>query len=65
MELTSPGNLARGGWTRTTYKVGDKVVIELSPLRNGTKGGAFKKGTQVVGGQVMTSSLQQAKPGLD
>jgi hypothetical protein len=65
MELTSPGNLARGGWTRTTYKAGDKVVVELSPLRTGAKGGAFKKGTQVATGQVMTSNLQQPKPGLD
>ena len=46
MEMTSPGNLTRvSNWTRNSAKVGDKVVVAFSPLRNGKKGGALKKMT--------------------
>ncbi len=41
VELTSPGNLGRLGWTRTTLKPGDKVSIDLHPLRDGGHGGGF------------------------
>src|SRR5215510_23793 len=35
LEMTSPGNLVRaGGWTRTAVKRGDKVIVEMSPLRD-------------------------------
>jgi hypothetical protein len=43
LEMTSPGNLVRAGWTRTAVKPGDKVTVDFSPLRNGQKGGALKK----------------------
>jgi hypothetical protein len=41
-ELTSPGNLARLGWPKTAVKVGDKVTVDLHPLRDGKKGGWLK-----------------------
>src|ERR1043166_5364749 len=41
VELTSPGNLTRLGWTRKSLKKGDKVLVEINPLRNGQKGGGF------------------------
>src|SRR5471030_1005871 len=47
IELTSPGNLVRSGWTRTVVKPGDKVTAEVHQLRDGTKGGALKKITLV------------------
>src|SRR5271170_8355663 len=45
METTSPGNLMRvSGWARNSVKVGDKVVIEMAPLRDPEKhGGLMKK----------------------
>ena len=39
LEATSPGNLLRAGWTRTSIKVGDRVSIVVAPLRDGTHGG--------------------------
>ncbi len=41
IELNSPNNLIRQGWTRTALKPGDKVTVILNPLRNGTPGGLF------------------------
>jgi hypothetical protein len=39
LEATSPGNLQRFGWTRTSLKVGDRVSVVVAPLRDGTHGG--------------------------
>ncbi len=41
VELNSPNNLKRQGWKSTALKVGDKVILVLNPLRDGTKGGLF------------------------
>ena len=45
IELTSPGNLVRLGWSKTSVKAGDKVTVDLNPLRNGKRGGWLKKVT--------------------
>jgi len=68
LEMTSPGNLVRaGGWSRSAVKPGDKVVIEMSPLRDTDKhGGALKKLTLVDTGQVFTANIRaQEMPGLE
>jgi len=57
IELTSPGNLTRMGWTRHALNVGDKVNVEINPLRDGQHGGSLKKVTVLATGQVLTSSL--------
>ena len=58
MEMTSPGNLTRvSNWTRNSAKVGDKVVVAFSPLRNGKKGGALKKMT-LENGRVLTTDIR-------
>ena len=63
IELTSPGNLLRMGWTRHALKAGDKVDVEISPLRDGRHGGSLRKITLLDTGQVLTSSLiSPAKP---
>jgi hypothetical protein len=65
MELTSPGNLTRGGWTRHSFKPGDRVELVFNPLRDGKHGGAFDKATFLDTGQVISSDLRAAeKPGL-
>ena len=62
-ELTSPGNLTRTGWTKRTLKPGDKVEVDISPLRDGGKGGGFRKVLVVETGQVLTSDLRaQGRP---
>jgi hypothetical protein len=65
MELTSPGNLTRGGWTRRSFKPGDRIELVFNPLRDGRHGGAFDKATILATGQVISSDLRAAeKPGL-
>jgi hypothetical protein len=59
LEMTSPGNLVRaGGWSRNAIKPGDKVSVDLSPLRDGRKGGALKKITLVDTGQFYTADIR-------
>lgn len=57
VELTSPGNLTRLGWTRKSLSPGDKVAVEVNPLRDGQKGGGFRKLTLVSTGQVLVARL--------
>jgi hypothetical protein len=66
MELTSPGNLTRGGWTRHSFKPGDRIELAFNPLRDGKHGGAFDKATILETGQVISSDLRAAeKPGIE
>jgi hypothetical protein len=39
--MTSPNNLIQQGFKRTSMKQGDKVVMQIHPLRSGSKGGSF------------------------
>lgn len=57
VELTSPGNLTRLGWSRKSLKPGDKVLVEINPLRNGGHGGGFRKATVIDTGQVLQARL--------
>ncbi len=56
VELTSPGNLTRMGWSKRTVQPGDHVVLEISPLKSGDHGGGFRKLTLDTG-QVITTNL--------
>ncbi|HEX5658195.1 MAG TPA: DUF6152 family protein [Polyangiales bacterium] len=49
---TSPGNLARTGWSKHTLKAGDKIDVEVNPLRDGQHSGSFKKATLLDTGEV-------------
>jgi hypothetical protein len=54
IEGSSPNNLARFGWKRTSIKAGDRVQAVVHPLKDGTIGGSLVKITvngQVVGSQ--------------
>src|SRR3954470_9000873 len=53
---TSPGNLKRMGWSKHSLKGGDKVLVELNPLRDGKHGGSFKKATLTATGQVLLAN---------
>jgi hypothetical protein len=39
LEGMSPNYLARNGWTKRTLKPGDKIVVQVHPLKDGRKGG--------------------------
>jgi uncharacterized protein DUF6152 len=41
IELASVGQQARIGWTPTIVKAGDKVAVQINPLRDGTRGGTL------------------------
>ena len=41
IEMGSPGGMARNGWRHDTVIPGDKIVVEIHPLRDGTYGGQF------------------------
>ena len=49
IELTSPGNLIRSGWSRNTVKPGDKVTANVHPLRDGALGGSIMSVTAADG----------------
>jgi len=53
---TSPGNLTRMNWTKRSLKPGDRVSIDINPLRDGRHGGSLKKVTLLATGQVLTTS---------
>ncbi len=59
IELTSPGNLTRIGWTRTSLKPGDAVELQILPLRDGQQGGAFKAAKLLATGQVLDANWVQ------
>ena len=41
IEGMSPNFLGRRGWSKNTLKAGDKVTLDIHPLRNGEHGGTF------------------------
>lgn len=57
VELTSPGNLTRLGWSRKSLVPGEKVEIEVNPLRDGGLGGGFRKATILATGEVLQARL--------
>jgi hypothetical protein len=49
IEMGSPFELLRVGWTSSTVKAGDKVSIQIHPVKDGSKGGGFVSGTDAAG----------------
>jgi hypothetical protein len=41
IELNSPNNLRRQGWSRNSLHPGDRVTLRMAPLRSGEPGGLF------------------------
>jgi Family of unknown function (DUF6152) len=58
---TSPGNLSRMGWTKTSLVAGAHVVVEINPLRDGRHGGSFKKAT-LNDGTVLVAIMKDEPP---
>lgn len=45
IEGSSVNTLVRRGWGPKTFQPGEKVIVIISPLKNGARGGAFVKAT--------------------
>lgn len=45
IEASATNSLRRNGWTRNSFKPGDKVSIVMHPLKDGKPGGAFMHAT--------------------
>ena len=45
VEGGSPNALRRQGWTKDLLKPGDHVVLTMHPLKDGSPGGSFTRGT--------------------
>jgi hypothetical protein len=56
IELNSPNNLKRQGWTKAALKPGDRITLRMSPLRNGKPGGLFLDLTKA-DGKLLDSGL--------
>jgi hypothetical protein len=41
LEGQAPGELTRHGWTRHSINVGDKISVQIHPLKDGELGGSF------------------------
>ena len=45
IEGGSPNGLKRSGWSKKSMSTGDKVVMKIHPLKDGTSGGSFMSAT--------------------
>jgi hypothetical protein len=41
LEGQAPGEMIRHGWTRHSINVGDKISVQIHPLKDGELGGSF------------------------
>lgn len=57
IEMSSPGNMTHLGWTHSSLKAGQRVEIAVSPMRNGTPGGACRTVTFIEEGRTMNCGL--------
>jgi hypothetical protein len=46
VEGRAPGVLLRAGWTKTSLKAGEKVTVDMSPAKDGTKVGIIARVTK-------------------
>ena len=52
LEGGSPGILSRNGWKRTSLTPGEKVTVEIYPLKSGQPGGSFIEVTKADGSKL-------------
>ena len=52
LEGGSPGILSRNGWKRASLKAGDKIKVEIFPLKDGSPGGSFVEITKADGSKL-------------
>jgi hypothetical protein len=57
IETSDPGILKRFGWKRDSIKRGDRVVVVLNPMRDGSPRGRLHTVTLLDTGQVLRTKL--------
>lgn len=62
LELNSPNNLKRQGWTRNAVKPGDVVSVTFNPLRDGKPGGLFNSVTLPNGKVLAEAAFAGGRP---
>jgi hypothetical protein len=62
IEMNSPNNLVHEGWKRSSIKAGDKVSVQINPLRDGRPGGRYI-GITLADGKYLGSDTEPAKAG--
>ena len=48
VEILSIGKLSRAGWTRSSMKPGDQIIVNINPARNGNPIGIVRNGPGAV-----------------
>jgi hypothetical protein len=61
LEGQAPGELTRHGWTRHSINVGDKISVQIHPLKDGQLGGSFREVT-LADGTVLSSGMSIGAP---
>jgi hypothetical protein len=59
IEADSPNVLARRGWTRKSIQAGDKVVLEVHPLKSGEEHGGSMASATVNGKRIGAAGGEQ------
>jgi len=59
VEGMSPNYLSRRGWSKNTFKPGDKVTLTIRPMRDGSPGGMFVRGLLADGKPVTFTATEQ------
>lgn len=62
IELNSPNNLKRQGWSRTALRPGERITLRMSPLRNGKPGGLFLDLTRADGSLLDSGLPKNGEP---
>jgi hypothetical protein len=58
LESQSPGILHRRGWRPDSFKPGDKVVVDVFPMKDGTAGGQMLRAV-LPDGRVFTTAMNE------
>jgi hypothetical protein len=61
LEGHAPGELVRHGWTRHSINVGDKISVQIHPLKDGELGGSIAAVT-FADGTVLSSGMSIGAP---
>jgi hypothetical protein len=62
VEMGSPSQLFRGGWKPKSLQVGDKIVVIVHPMRDGTTGGLYVSSTRADGNPIASTTLELTQP---
>jgi uncharacterized protein DUF6152 len=62
LEGMSPNYLVRNGWTKHTLKPGDKVKVQVNPLKDGRKGGFMVSVTKASDGKLLYNLPHRETP---